>query len=216
MKKANCLALFLVAALWVGAATYSQAQNPAPEQADAVTSAVLGQPAPDFVLKDHEGKPARLSDMRGKIVVLEWFNPDCPFVKRHYNLGTMKALADRYREKGVVWLAVNTTHYLNQESNKKWVKEKRLPYRVLDDSEGEVGRLYAAKTTPHMFIIDKKGTLVYAGGIDSKPVGNPDALLAEGTVNYVDKALSELTSGKDVAIPKSKPYGCSVKYAPKK
>jgi peroxiredoxin len=172
------------------------------------TVATVGKPAPDFTLTDHAGKPCRLGELKGKIVVLEWLNPDCPFSRRHYTKPTMKALAEKYAPEGVVWLAVNTTHYWTTAKNAEWVKKNKLPYRVLNDQSGDVGRLYGAKTTPDMRIIDAKGVLVYAGGIDDDPRGKKDA-----PTNHVDRALAELTAGKKVSAPKTRSYGCSVKYA---
>jgi peroxiredoxin len=166
--------------------------------------------APQFTLKNYDGKEVSLSDYAGKIVVLEWFNYECPFVKYHYEKPkTMASLAAKYKDKDVVWLAVNSTKHLKTEKNKAFAEEHKLGYPILDDRSGKVGRAYSAKTTPHMFIIDAKGRIVYDGGIDNSPMGSKK----EKAVNYVDKALVELTAGKAVSIPKTKPYGCSVKYA---
>lgn len=177
---------------------------------DGRPTASVGVAAPGFSLEDQTGKKVSLSDFSGKkIVVLEWINPDCPYVQRHYKAATMKSLAEKYKDKGVVWLAINTTHYMNKETNQKWITDYQLPYQILDDHEGTVGRLYGAKTTPHMFIIDKSGKLVYQGAIDDDPRGNK----GENKVNYVAKALDELLAGKPISMPETKPYGCSVKYA---
>lgn len=172
-------------------------------------TAVVGSPALTFTLEGQNGNKVSLSDSDGKIIVLEWLNPDCPFVKRHYRAGTMTTLAEKYKDKDVVWIAINSTHYMNKEDDKKWIEEYKLFYPILDDSSGKVGKLYGAKTTPHMFIIDKSGTLVYQGAIDDDPKGvkNGNAL------NYVDKALGEIIAGKQVSMSQTKPYGCSVKYA---
>lgn len=176
---------------------------------DGGERATVGAPAPTFTLEDQNGRPVSLSDFTGKIVVLEWVNPDCPFVQRHYRAGTMKRLAEKYQSKGVVWLAINSTHYMGKEDNRRWIEKYKLPYPILDDHTGRVGRLYGAKTTPHMFIIDTSGKLVYQGGIDDDPRGAKNG----GALNYVERALDELLAGKPVSIPQSKPYGCSVKYA---
>lgn len=177
---------------------------------DGRPTASVGVAAPGFSLEDQTGKKVSLSDFSGKkIVVLEWINPDCPYVQRHYKAATMKSLAEKYKDKGVVWLAINTTHYMNKETNQKWITDYQLPYQILDDHEGTVGRLYGAKTTPHMFIIDKSGKLVYQGAIDDDPRGNK----GENKVNYVAKALDELLAGKPISMSETKPYGCSVKYA---
>ncbi len=166
--------------------------------------------APQFTLKNYDGKEVSLSDYAGKIVVLEWFNYECPFVVYHYEKPkTMASLAAKYKDKDVVWLAVNSTKHLTTEKNKAFAEEHKLSYPILDDRSGEVGRAYGAKTTPHMFIIDTAGKIVYDGAIDDSPMGSKK----EKTINYVDEALAELTAGKEVSTPKTKPYGCSVKYA---
>lgn len=166
--------------------------------------------APEFTLTNYDGKVTSLSDYKNKIVVLEWFNYECPFVKYHYDkANTMVELANEYKDKGVVWLAVNSTKHLTTEKNKDFADKHKLNYPILDDRSGKVGRAYSAKTTPHMFIIDTKGSIVYNGAIDNSPLGRKK----EGAINYVDKALAELTAGKAVSIPNTKPYGCTVKYA---
>jgi len=166
--------------------------------------------APVFTLKSFDGKTISLSGYEGKIVVLEWFNLECPFVKYHYDTAhTMVELANKYKDKNVVWLAVNSTNDTAEEANIEFAKKHKLPYPILDDRSGKVGLSYGAMTTPHMFIIDTKGNIVYQGGIDNSPMGKTK----EGVVNYVDKALRELTSGKSVSVVNSKTYGCSVKYA---
>ena len=167
------------------------------------------KPAPAFTLPDHNGKPVRLADFKGKAVVLEWVNPDCPFSKRQYTKGVTKALAEKYAPKGVVWLAINSTNYWTTEKNAGWVKANKLPYPILNDQSGDVGRAYGASTTPDIRIVDGKGKLVYAGAIDDDPRGNKDA-----PTNYVAQALDEHLAGKKISTPKTRPYGCSVKYAP--
>jgi len=167
--------------------------------------------APDFTLKSFDGKEVRLSDLRGKIVVLEWLNFECPFSRYHYETKkTMIELANKYKDKGVVWLAINSTHHTTPEANKAFSAKHRLPYPILDDRSGKVGHLYGAKTTPHMFVIDRFGRIAYDGAIDNAPLGR----LPQGQqlVNYVDKVLSELLDGRLVSTPKTKSYGCSVKY----
>lgn len=164
--------------------------------------------APAFTLENQDGEEVSLSDHAGKIVVLEWTNWDCPFVQRHYEAGTMKDLAEEYDDDGVVWLAVNSIHYATQEKDKQWIEKYDLPYPILHDPSGEVGKAYGAKTTPHMFIIDRGGELAYQGGIDDDPRGNK-----EDPTNYVRRALDELVAGKEVSTPEARPYGCSVKYA---
>jgi peroxiredoxin len=173
-------------------------------------TATLGSPAPDFTLEDQDGSKVSLSDYAGKVVVLEWLNYDCPFVQRHYEAETFVKLANKFEEHGVVWLTINTTHYATNADNKKFKEANNLPYRILSDPTGEVGKMYDAKTTPHMYIIDKEGKLAYVGGIDDDPKGES----AEPN-NYVNKALKEILSGNPVSMSETKPYGCSVKYAKK-
>ncbi len=179
-------------------------------QAWAGQKAEVGKKAPDFTLKDQTGKPVSLSDFRGKIVVLEWTNDGCPVWRRHHTEGnqTMIRLAKKYRDKGVVWLGINSTKSAGVKHNKQLKHEYDLPYPVLDDSSGKVGRMYGAKTTPHMYVINKKGVLVYNGAIDSDSNGNQD-----DPTNYVAQAIEDLLAGRDVQVPKTQPYGCSVKYA---
>jgi peroxiredoxin len=168
----------------------------------------VGNAAPGFTLTDTAGNEVSLSDYAGKILVLEWLNPDCPFVKRHYKAGTMKDLATRYEGEGVVWLTINSTNYMDAEANAKFKADNELPYTILVDQSGKVGHLYGAVTTPHMYIIDGDGTLVYIGAIDDDPRGNK----GEAAVNYVALALDEVVAGKAVTTAETKPYGCSVKY----
>jgi peroxiredoxin len=171
------------------------------------------QTAPDFTLKDLAGKDVQLSKLKGKIVVLEWTNYDCPFVKAHYNdkTKTTSDLVKKYADKDVVWLTVNSTNYATTETNKEWAEKNGLKQKVLVDSNGKVGKLYKAKTTPHMFVVDKEGKVAYQGAIDNAPMGKKPE--GKELVNYVDKAVSELLDGEKVEIAKTKPYGCSVKYA---
>lgn len=167
--------------------------------------------APGFVLKDQDGKRVSLAGLKGKVVVLEWFNPDCPFVKRHHvTKSTMVDLAGKYSAKGVVWLAVNSTHYMDVWASKKWRDTWKLPYPVLVDRDGAVGRAFGAKSTPHMFVISPVGRIVYQGAIDDDPPGRKKA-----PTNYVDLALTALLAAEPVNAPQTKSYGCSVKYAPK-
>jgi len=174
----------------------------------ARATAVVGQPAPAFTAKDQDGHEVDLAKLRGKIVVLEWTNPDCPFVRRHYGAKTMSTLSNRFKDRDVVWLAVNSTSYMDAARDRTWRTEQGFAYPVLDDQAGTIGTSYGAKTTPHMFIIDRKGTVVYEGAIDD------DAAGAEKSArNYVAEALDDVTDGKPVRVAETKPYGCSVKYA---
>jgi len=168
----------------------------------------VGDTAPAFTLADTAGNEVSLGDFEGKIVVLEWLNPDCPFVQRHYKAGTMKDLATKYDGEGVVWLTINSTNYMDGAANAKFKADNSLPYTILVDQSGDVGHFYGARTTPHMYIIDGNGTLVYIGAIDDDPRGNK----SEPAVNYVAVALDEVLAGKTVTTAETKPYGCSVKY----
>lgn len=170
----------------------------------------IGKPAPGFTLTDHNGKEVNLSDFSGKVVVLEWFNDQCPFVKKHYNTGAMNAVAAKYAEKGVVWLAINSSNFGTVEKNAAVASKWKISRPILDDHSGKVGKEYAATNTPQMFIVDAKGTLVYKGAIDSVDSADPDDI--SGATNYVAKALDEVTAGKPVTQSETKPYGCTVKY----
>lgn len=180
-------------------------------------AATLGQSAPDFALTDVNGKTVKLSDFKGKHVVLEWTNPGCPFVVKHYGSNNMQTLQAEAKAKGVVWLSINSTEKnhsdylapakLNSKMNSDW---KGASSYLLMDETGKVGMAYAAKTTPHMYVIDPTGKLVYAGGIDDKRSANPaDVKTAK---NYVRAALDETLAGKPITVATSSPYGCSVKY----
>ncbi len=183
----------------------------------AAHAATVGQSAPDFTALDTQGKPVKLSDFKGKHVVLEWTNPGCPFVVKHYGSGNMQALQKEFTAKGVVWLAINSTETGNNDYRKPadlaaWVaQQKATPTATLMDEKGTVGKAYAARTTPHMYIVDPKGTLVYAGGIDSVPSANPKDIAT--ATNYVRQGLNEALAGKPISAATTKPYGCSIKYA---
>ena len=166
--------------------------------------------APQFTLNTFDGKEISLSDYRGKTVVLEWFNFECPYVMHHYGkeTNTMVGLANKYKNSNVVWLAVNSTSHTTPAANKEFTQKYKLPFPILDDRPGKVGHAYGAETTPHMFIISPRGNILYEGAIDNSPLGRRK----EGVINYVDKALEELTAGKAVTTSNTKPYGCSVKY----
>jgi peroxiredoxin len=182
----------------------------------AVAAAVVGEPAPAFTLADTNGRSHSLEDLRGKTVVLEWWNDECPFVGKHYGSGNMQRLQKEWTAKGVVWLTISSSApgrqgYVDGAQANAWMKEKgAAPTAVLLDHDGKVGRAYGAKTTPHMFVIDPKGTLVYAGGIDDKP--STDLADVATAKNLVSAALAEVTAGKRVTTAVSQPYGCSVKY----
>jgi peroxiredoxin len=169
--------------------------------------ASVGDSAPDFTLPDINGTQVTLSKIEG-VRVLEWINPDCPFVERHYKAGTMKRLAADYGAKGVTWLTINSTNYMDAAANQKFAQANGLTQTILLDPSGAVGHLYGAATTPHMFVIDAGGKIVYAGAIDSDPRGTSGT----GATNYVAAALDELLAGKPVTTSETTPYGCSVKY----
>ncbi|MCC6423012.1 MAG: thioredoxin family protein [Phycisphaerales bacterium] len=171
-------------------------------------SAAIGQPAPTFTLQDQNGKPVSLGDYAGKIVVLEWVNPDCPFVKRHYGEKTMTSLAGEFHDQDVVWLGIATGHTANAPSLQHFAHQYGLSWPILLDHDGAIARAYGAKTTPHMYIIGKDGKLLYRGGIDNDPSGDK-----ADRINYVREALTEITGGNPVSHPDTKPYGCGVKYA---
>ena len=185
--------------------------------APASAAPVVGQPAPNFKLADADGKAVSLSDFRGKTVVLEWHNPGCPFVRKHYGSGNMQKTQGAAAKDGVVWLTINSgapgkQGHMDGAEAKAFVAESGArPAAYLLDPRGVVGRVYEAKTTPHMYIVNKAGTLVYAGGIDDKPTPNPADI--EGARNHVLAALSELKTGKAVSVATSRPYGCAVKYS---
>jgi peroxiredoxin len=178
---------------------------------------VIGQPAPAFQAADASGKIRSLAEFKGKTVVLEWTNNGCPYVQKHYNSGAMQALQQQATEDGAVWLTIISSApgmqgHLTPAAAKAWkAKEKAHATAVLLDPDGKAGRAYDAKTTPHMFVVDKAGTLVYMGGIDDRPSPNPESL--KGAKNYVAAALADIKAGRQVAQAATRPYGCSVKYA---
>ena len=183
----------------------------------ATAAASVGQPAPDFKALDTRGKVVTLADFKGKHVVLEWVNPGCPYVVKHYGSANMPGTQKEATTKGVVWLAVNSTatdhsDYRTPADLAQWMQsQKAAATATLMDADGKLGRAYGARTTPHLYIIDPKGTLVYAGGIDNKPTANP-ADVATAT-NHVKVALGEALAGKPITQASTRPYGCSVKYA---
>lgn len=176
----------------------------------------IGKPAPDFTLKDGTGKEHSLSDYAGKTVVLEWFNEGCPFVKKHYGSRNMQDLQKAATDSGVVWLTIISSapgkqgHYTPEQAVAKYEELGMASTALLLDESGEVGRAYNARTTPEMFVIDSKGTLVYMGAIDDKPTPDPASL--DGAKTYVQAALTELAAGEPVSTPQTKSYGCGVKY----
>ncbi len=181
------------------------------------SSAVVGQPAPAFSATDTGGRTVSLSDFKGRHVVLEWVNPGCPYVRKHYDAKNMQATQKAAVDKGVVWLAVNSTapeygDHLPPAKMAAWMKEQgAAATATLMDEDGKVGRAYGARTTPHMYVIDPAGKLVYAGAIDSKPTAHK-ADIATAT-NHVNAALAESLAGKPVTVASTRAYGCTVKYS---
>jgi peroxiredoxin len=182
----------------------------------AADSPAVGTTAPDFSLTDSKGKTQTVSQYKGKYVVLEWFNPDCPFVKKHYGSGNMQKLQEELTAKGVVWLSIDSSapglegNLTAEQANAKMTDWKTKQTALVLDPDGKAGRSYGAKNTPHMFVINPEGKIVYEGAIDSKATPNP-ADIASST-NYVKVALEESLAGKTVSNANTKPYGCSVKY----
>ncbi len=185
--------------------------------APALAEATPGKPAPAITATDVAGKPLKLDDLRGKYVVLEWFNPSCPFVMKHYGASNMQGLQKKLTGEDVVWVSVNSTaadhpEFLQPAKAAEWMQQqKAAPSRVVLDPTGAIGKAYGARTTPQMVIIDPKGNVVYNGAIDSVRSANP-ADIAKAT-NYVSQAFGELKAGKPVSQPTTQPYGCSVKYS---
>ena len=177
---------------------------------------IVGSPAPDFTLKDLDGKDVALSSFKGKTVVLEWFNPGCPYVKKAHTVGSLVDTAQRHAAHGVVWLAINSggpgkqghEPKLNADSAKTW----KLNHPILRDESGTVGKAYGATNTPHMFVIDPNGIVVYGGAIDNSPDGEGKSPTDDKLVNYVDAALAALAKGQPVEVHDTKAYGCGVKY----
>ena len=178
--------------------------------------AKLNESAPDFKLTDSNGSEHSLGDFTEKIVVLEWINYDCPFVEKHYNSKNMQSLQEKYTKEGIVWLAICSSNkgkqgnFSAEEINKRSKNHDAKFTAYLIDEDGTVGKMYGAKTTPHMYIIDNSRMLVYAGGIDDKATTDTDDI--KDSKNYVSAALDELLAGKEVSVQSSTPYGCSVKY----
>jgi peroxiredoxin len=184
--------------------------------ASAYAAPQVGKPAPDFTLPDLSGKEHELSNYKGKYVVLEWVNFGCPFVKKHYGSQNMQTLQKEFADKGVVWLSICSSAPGKQGNETSDAAKNGISKfgwaasAYLVDADGKVGRLYNAKTTPQMFVVDPQGSLIYAGAIDDKPTPNPAAVNVSH--NYVKAALNEATAGNPVSVPTTKPYGCSVKY----
>src|SRR5438874_10474430 len=178
----------------------------------AIAAAQVGQPAPDFTAKDINGKTQNLSDYKGKIVVLEEYNLDCPFCHNHFKTGAMQELQADMTAKGVIWLLVNSVgpnnpgHRTPEQAKKEWADQKIKATAWIDDSSGELGKKYGMRTTPHMFVIDKNGTLVYQGAIDDRPSPQGDPRTAR---NYVRETVQKLIAGEKITVSQTKSYGCA-------
>ncbi len=176
----------------------------------------LGQPAPDFTLPNCEGKQTSLSDFKGKVVVLEWINAGCPFVKKHYGSGNMQSLQKEAAEKGVVWISICSSapgkqgHMAVDEVARSCAENGSKAAAYVLDEDGKVGRAYGAKRTPEMYVINADGVLVYHGAIDDKK--SPDPAEIADAKNYVRAAVEETLAGKPVSVPSTEAYGCSIKY----
>lgn len=206
--------LLLVLGLGLAACSSSGSSASVSDASPSPTIAELGSMAPDFTLTDIDGNEVSLSDYRGKTVVLEWFNPQCPYVVYAYEDGPLGSMAARFADQGVVWLAINSgapgMQGAGMEINKNAHDAWSMKADVLIDETGEVGHMYKAKTTPHMYIVDKDGMLVYQGALDNAPRGD---VKGGSYMNYVEAALSQIHDGRTITEDDTKPYGCSVKYA---
>ena len=191
----------------------------APAALAQTDQAEVGEPAPDFTLTDTDGDTHSLSDFEGQYVVLEWLNFECPFVGKHYGSGNMQQLQETYTEEGVAWLSIVSSaedrqgYYPPEEMKRQKEKHNGDMTAILMDTSGEIGKTYGATVTPHMYIINPDGELVYRGGIDDKPT--TDEADIEGATNYVDNALTAAMNGEEVDPKQAKPYGCTIKYASK-
>src|SRR3982074_3203274 len=196
--------LLIAVAAFIGSALYAADVPP------------VGSAAPDFSAPDANGKTHSLTEYKGKYVVLEWFNPECPYVKKHYGSGNMQKLQGEFTGKGVVWLTIDSSapglegNLTAEQANQKIAEWKAHSTALLLDPDGKAGRTYGAKNTPHMFVINPEGKIVYEGAIDSKATSNASDIAS--STNYVKAALDESLAGKTVTTPSSRPYGCSVKY----
>lgn len=202
------LTVLLAGTALAGAASLSFAQPAAGPR--------IGEAAPNFTAVDASGKKVSLADYKGKTVVLEWTNDECPFVRKHYGSQNMQALQKKWTAKDVVWLTVISSPPGEQgyadatKANQLTVERGAAPTAVVLDPSGDVGRTYKAQTTPHMYVVNPNGVLAYMGGIDDKPSNKPEDV--KGAKNFVDAALTELADGKPVSVTTARPYGCTVKF----
>ncbi|HEY8077865.1 MAG TPA: redoxin family protein [Labilithrix sp.] len=186
-------------------------------QSETALRAVVGEPAPDFTLTDLDGKQVKLSSLQGKPVVLEWFNPGCPFVRASHTKGSLRDAAKKHPE--AVWLAINSAAPGKQgagaDTNREAASKYGMTYPILLDESGRVGRTYGATNTPHIYVIDERGVLVYRGAIDNSPDGEGESPTDGQLVSYVDAALGDLAAKRPIRVAETRAYGCSVKYASK-
>jgi len=198
------IVLFAVAAALAG--DEQPGKKPAAEAVEKPATVKVGQDVPDFTVLDCSGKKHKLSDYKDKVLVLDWVNQECPWSRK--SVPVVKALEKKYAEKGVVWLGVESTFSRKPEENEKYIEDAGLPFTILMDNDGKVGKAFGAKTTPHVFIINK-GKLVYTGALHDDQYGKkPEAEVR----NYVDEALAAVLAGKDVPLAETTPWGCGVKY----
>ncbi len=216
MKTVKLLLTILALSLLLSGCRKREAQpqnggRGAETQAQTQAKADIGQKAPAFTLQSCDGNTVSLSDYAGKVLVIEWFNYDCPFSRYSYETAhALKDLKAKYADKGVAVLSINSTASAKPEKTKQIAQAHNLDYPILDDRPGLVGRAYGALTTPHIFIIDQQGNIAYNGALDNAPLGKPDS---GQLINYTENALQQLLAGEQISTPKTKPYGCSVKYA---
>jgi len=207
----------VTASLALGLAPFVSSAAPTAPATPAAPAAEIGQPAPDFTLPDLDGRPVRLADLRGKVVVLEWFNPGCPYVVAAHTRGSLVDAAARAARQGVVWLAVNSAAPGKQgagvEANRTARADWKLGHPVLLDESGLVGHAYGATNTPHLFVIDPAGRLVYRGAVDNSPDGERGAPEGGALVEYAAVAVADVLAGRPVEVSATRAYGCGVKYA---
>lgn len=213
-RKAILVITLIAAVCFVACGCKKKTETPVSTSPDTVTppevTLVIG---PDFSLMDSTGRKVSLEDYEGSIVVLEWTNYECPFVEKHYQPGAMVMVetAQKYADRNVIWLAINSTHTATAAKNEEWRQKNKIPYPVLDDHLGAVGRQYGATHTPQMIVLDKERRVIYNGSLDNDPQRK---MQPSERINYVDKAISEYLSGQKVSVPRTTPVGCTVKYAP--